>query len=91
MVLAQAVACHLPIIASPDGGACDLRERVAKPEYICIIDEFTSEAIAGKMKTMLLLYEQLKNDNYAGNALNELTWEAYGKRYAEFLHRITNR
>ena len=70
---------------------CDLRERVAKPEYMCIIDEFTSDAIVEKMKTMLFLYGQLKNDNYAGNALNELTWEAYGKRYAEFLYRITNR
>lgn len=89
MVLAQAVACHLPIIASPDGSACDLKERVAMPEYISIIDEFSADAIVNKMDEMLSLKEQLQDKSYAGNALNELTWEAYGRRYAEFLDKIT--
>ncbi len=91
MVQAQALACHLPIIASPDGGACDLKARVAMPEYISIIEEFTADAIIGKMDEMLQQIEQLRDRNYAGNALNDLTWEAYGRRYAEFLHRITKK
>ena len=41
MVLVQAVACHLPIIASPDGGACDIKEKVANPDCISIIDDFS--------------------------------------------------
>ncbi len=91
MVLAQAVACHLPIIASPDGGACDLKARVAKPEFISIIEDFSAEAIVFKMEEMLLRYGQLQNQSYAGNALNELTWAAYGRRYAEFLREIIKR
>jgi glycosyltransferase involved in cell wall biosynthesis len=91
MVLAQAVACHLPIIASADGGACDLKERVAMPEYISILDELSADAIVRKMGEMLPLYEQLQNKSYAGDALNDLTWSAYGRRYAEFLHKITNK
>ncbi len=91
MVLAQAVACHLPIIASSDGGACDLKAKVAMPEYINIIDDFSAEAILCGMDKMLSKYEQLQNRSYAGDALSELTWEAYGRRYAEFLHKIIKR
>ncbi|MBO7636019.1 MAG: glycosyltransferase family 4 protein [Paludibacteraceae bacterium] len=91
MVLVQAVACHLPIIASPDGGACDLKEIVANPDCISIIEDFSAEALIVKMEEMLAFYDLLPNRDYAGDALNELSWEAYGNRYAEFLHKITNR
>ena len=90
MVLVQAVACHLPIIASPDGGACDLKEIVANPNCISIIDAFSAEALLIKMEEMLAFYDRLPNKDYAGDALNELSWEAYGNRYAEFLHKISN-
>ena len=90
MVLVQAVACHLPIIASQDGGACDIKDRVSMPEFIGIIGEFSAEALLVKMKEMLALYDRLPNKDYAGDALNVLSWEAYGNRYAEFLHKITN-
>ena len=91
MVLVQAVACNLPIIASSDGGACDLKEKVAMPEYISIIDEFSATALLGKMKEMMSFYEQNRNKSYAGDALNELSWAAYGNRYAEFLYKLTDR
>ena len=91
MVLVQAVACNLPIIASPDGGACDLKEIVAMPEYIGIIDDFSATALLGEMKEMMSFYEHHQNKSYAGDALNELSWAAYGNRYAEFLHTIADR
>ena len=91
MVLVQAVACHLPIIASPDGGACDIKEIVAKPDCISIINDFSADALLVKMEEMLVFYDRLSNRDYAGDALNELSWEAYGNRYAEFLNKITNR
>lgn len=91
MVLVQAVACHLPIIASPDGGACDIKEIVANPDCISIIDDFSADALLVKMEEMLVFYDRLSNRDYAGDALNELSWEAYGNRYAEFLNKITNR
>lgn len=91
MVLVQAVACHLPIIASPDGGACDLKEKVVNPNCISIIDAFSAEALLIKMEEMLAFYDRLPNKDYAGDALIELSWEAYGNRYAEFLHKISNR
>lgn len=91
MVLVQAVACHLPIIASPDGGACDIKEIVANPDCISIIDDFSADALLVKMEEMLVFYDRLSNRDYAGDALNELSWGAYGNRYAEFLNKITNR
>ena len=91
MVLVQAVACHLPIVASPDGGACDIKEIVANSDCISIIDDFSVDALLVKMEDMLVFYDRLSVRDYAGDALNELSWEAYGNRYAEFLNKITNR
>lgn len=88
MVLVQAIACDLPIVASPDGGAIDLKERVSQTNYISIIEEFSAASLLKKMEEMLNLYEQKQPNNYAGEALSELTWNAYGKRYAKFIDNI---
>lgn len=90
MVQAQAIACNLPIIGSKDSGAEDLKKLVAKPEYVIIIKDYSVKAVREAIETALKLYDTLGEDLYAGTAIANLTWEAYGKRYANFLKSIQN-
>lgn len=88
MVQAQAIACNLPLIGSPDSGAEDLKGIVAKPEYITIVKEYTVEAVCDAIYETIANYKHLGDELYAGDAIQNLTWEAYGKRYAEFLNSV---
>ena len=90
LVQAQAIACNLPLIGSPDSGAPDLKTMVAKPEYVTIIKSFTVEAVVDAVHEALNNYKRLRG-TYAGDAISNLTWEAYGRRYAEFIDKITAR
>lgn len=89
MVQAQAIACNLPLIGSKDSGAEDLKAIVEKPNYITIIEDFTPESVLKAIRVALEQYENMKGVIYAGNAINQLTWEAYGKRYSDFINKIT--
>lgn len=91
MVQAQAVACNLPLVGSPDSGAEDLKNMVELSDYITIIEEYTPEAVAKGISTALENYKKLKGRVYAGNAISSLTWQAYGKRYEKFLNTINSK
>lgn len=88
MVLSQAVACNLPIVGSKDCGAPDLKDMVELPEYIKLVDEYTPEAVKKAIDESLKSYENLKGNVYAGDAISQLTWQAYGDRYSAFLNQI---
>lgn len=88
MVLSQALACNLPIIGSKDCGAPDLQQMVEDSQYITLIEDYTPEALIKAMNRAMENYPNLKDKTYAGHAIENLTWEAYGKRYADFLHSI---
>lgn len=90
MVQAQAIACNLPLVGSKDSGAEDLRQMVDKPEFITIIKEYTPTALIEAMQIAMNKSKKLKGKPYAGDAIKNLTWEAYGKRYSNFLHKILN-
>lgn len=88
MVQTQAIACNLPLIGSKDSGAEDLQQMVEAPQYITLIEDYTPEALIKAMNRAIENYPNLKDKTYAGHAIENLTWEAYGKRYADFLHSI---
>ena len=88
MVQVQAIACNLPIIGSPHSGALDLKGMVECPEYILIIKDWTVSSVVSVINDAMALQKTQNEKLYAGNAINNLTWEAYGRRYAEFLHSI---
>ena len=88
MVQAQAIACNLPLVGSVDSGAEDLRDMVECPEYITIIDNYTPESVKNAIECGLRKYEQLGDILYAGSAIENLTWSAYGKRYSFFLKEL---
>jgi len=88
MVLAQALACNLPIIASRDCSAEDLKGMAKSPQYIGIIEEYSSDSIIKQMNEMMAKWEQMNEEVYAGESLKSLTWESYGKRFDQFLQSI---
>lgn len=88
MVLSQAMACNLPLVGSNDCGAPDLKNMVSNPEYITIIEDYTEEALIKAIDETMKMFKLLGNEKYAGDAINSLTWEAYGKRYADFINNI---
>lgn len=91
MVLSQAVACNLPIVGSKDCGAPDLKEMVELPEYIKLIDEYSPQSVKKSIDEFLATYETLKGKVYAGDAISQLTWKAYGDRYSEFINKIARK
>lgn len=88
MVQAQAIACNLPLIGSPDSGAEDLKKMVAHPEYITIIESYDVDSVIRAIGSALKMYNQLGETKYAGAAISNLTWAAYGKRYSSFIHDL---
>lgn len=90
MVLSQAMACNLPIVGSPDSGAPDLKKMVEYPQYIAIIRYYSADAVRTAIEDSLSNLNKLEGILYAGAAIQNLTWEAYGRRYAHFLNKIIN-
>ena len=88
MVQAQAIACNLPLVGSSDSGAEDLMKMVENPEYITIIKDFTSSSLLKAIHDSLNKQKEIGNLFFAGSAISNLTWEAYGKRYKEFLNKL---
>lgn len=88
MVQAQAIACNLPLIGSKDSGAEDLQQMVEYSQFITLIEDYTSDSLIKAMYQAMKNYKNLNGKIYAGTAIKNLTWEAYGKRYATFLQSI---
>jgi glycosyltransferase involved in cell wall biosynthesis len=91
MVLSQALACGLPIVCSKNTGGRDLRNFLDDKKWIIEMQETTVECLVECIREALALADtqfEGKRD-YAGDAIKHLTWEAYGKRYSNFLHHIT--
>lgn len=88
MVQAQAIACNLPLVGSEDSGAEDLKKMVEFPEYVTIIKDFTPSSVLDAINIALRHQKAMKCLFYAGNVINNLTWEAYGKRYSNFINDV---
>lgn len=88
MVQAQAIACNLLVVGSPNSGAEDLQKMVAKPEFITLIRSFDTDSVKAALTEALEKADRLVHNRYAGHAIDGLTWEAYGKRYTQFLNSL---
>jgi glycosyltransferase involved in cell wall biosynthesis len=88
MVQVQAIACNLPIVGSPDSGAVDLKKNVEYPKYITIINDYSVNAVCTAIEKSLSYYKDTEEIQYAGSTIQNMTWEAYGRRYAQFLNTI---
>jgi glycosyltransferase involved in cell wall biosynthesis len=90
LVHAQALVCGLPIVCSKDTGGRDLRNFLADKKWIIEMSEITVECLSDCIKQALKLADVQPEGkrNYAGKAIEQLTWEAYGKRYNDNLKKI---
>jgi glycosyltransferase involved in cell wall biosynthesis len=89
LVQAQAIACGLPVVCSKETGGSDLRAELSDKKWIIEMEDLSVEALLEAVdKGLELANTQQGIRNYAGEDLNRLSWEEYGKRYSEELSRI---
>ncbi len=90
VVQGQAMACGMPIVCTNDTGGADLRDLLFDRKWVVVIPETNSTEILRGIKRCLELYEELTPGyNYIENAKDNITWDAYGKRYSNFIYDIT--
>lgn len=88
MVQAQAIACNLSIIGSPDSGAEDLKDIIKGSQYVSLIEDYSIDALKNAISKALKQYESINREKcYADNAIDDLSWDAYGKRYAQIIRQ----
>lgn len=88
LVQAQAIACGLPVVCSKETGGSDLRERLKDKKWIVEMEDLSVEALNNSVEQALsLANSQIGVRNYVGEEINQLSWEAYGKRYSENLSK----
>ncbi len=85
MVLSQALACGLPIVCSMHTGGRDIGELTGMKDWIFEMKQYTVEDLE---KQILNALEFAKICDYRELKLDDLSWEAYGKRYGQFLQNI---
>ena len=92
MVQSQALVCGLPIVCSKDSGGRDLRKFIDDKKWIIEMEEFSTTELEKRINEALYLAKTQRGlRNYSKDVINELTWEAYGKRYDENLRNIMNK
>lgn len=89
MVLGQALACGLPIVCTKDTGGEDIARLIKCEDWVTVIPENTVEEIRKGIYVALEKYNNLPSDHdILGKNKDELSWHAYGRRYADFLDTI---
>lgn len=90
LVLFQAMRCGLPLVYSSETGGPDLRNLVNAKEYLFEFAELTPEVLGETLKRAInLANTQSGVRNYlTEDDLSNISWEAYGRRYNQFLKRI---
>ena len=89
LVQAQAMLCGLPLVCSHYTGGEELRNMLPDKRWVVVMQEYTlSELKRCIQQALALAATQTGPRNYAGNALQDLTWEGYAKRYDQFLRSL---
>lgn len=90
LVQVQAIACGLPIVCSKHTGGKDLREFLDDKRWILEMQEYTVDEL-GKCIYQALELSKTQSGvrSYSNNTVEQLTWEAYGKRYNGNLKSIS--
>lgn len=89
MVQAQAISCGLPVVCTKETGGSDLRDQLADKRWIVEMPELSVDALEAAVdQALALAHSQQGIRNYAGEAIKNLTWRAYGERYSARLNDI---
>ncbi len=91
LVQPQALICGLPIVCSKFTGGRDLEHFIEDPKWIIEMDELTVENLVNCIyQGLRLASSQSGVRSYSSGVEAFLSWEAYGKRYNDFLLSVTN-
>ncbi len=94
LVLLQALACGLPLVYSRDTGGPDLKKLIGGSEYLFEMEEYTVKNLSETLEKALEKAGQQPGNcvrNYlTPTASSNISWNAYGQRYNQFLFRISH-
>lgn len=85
MVQMQAIACGLPVVCSMHTGGKDIGELTGMRNWIFEMKEYSVKALKSEILKAL---EFSKTCDPEELELDNLSWEAYGQRYGEFLSHL---
>lgn len=92
LVQAQALVCGLPLVCSKFSGGRDLRKALIDEKYIIEMDSLNVESLISSIQKALLIAKKQVGIRNIMNEEDNLSFEAYGKRYNAFLHKaLTNK
>lgn len=88
LVQGQALASGLPLVCTNRTGGEDFRDILKDPEWITVVPPNDVAALrTGVQKALQQATEQTGVRDFLGEARDELSWKAYGKRYSEEIAR----
>jgi glycosyltransferase involved in cell wall biosynthesis len=88
MVLSQALASGLPLVCTDRTGGEDLQRLLENPSWVKAVPSDDADALAAGIREMLPRALSLRGErNLLGEGRGQLTWTAYGERYAQELER----
>lgn len=92
LVLLQAAGCGLPVVGSSRTGLSAMAKLLGNPEQCIEISEpLCVENIVAALKKALEIADRQPDGMRKpyGNALENISWKAYGQRYYDILKRLT--
>ena len=89
LVQPQALVCGLPIVCSKFTGGRDLKQFITDAKWIIEMEELSVEELAKCIHWALYLAKgQNGLRSFVNGIVKYLSWEAYGKRYNNFICRL---
>ncbi len=91
MVQGQAIACGLPLVCTEDTGGEDLRDFLDNElkKFVIVVKGVTVKKIKFAIDEAIGLCSELPvNRDYMRRAKDDISWRAYGKRYAAWIDKI---
>lgn len=85
--------CGLPLVYSHYTGGPDLKKLVNDHEFLFEMPEYTVESLSETLLKALKKAEQQPRNCVRSylteDAVSNISWQAYGQRYNEFLLKVT--
>ena len=91
MVLTQAIACGLPVVCSGETGSKEVKNLLEDNKFITVMEDYNCQELTNCVKIALDISKTQKGKrSYSKSLKSELSWEAYGSRYQQFLEKISD-